>query len=266
MATGGRHIDIRHGLAEHGPLDRGLAAAPQSVRLGVVGAAKDVENFRAWVDRCRAGIGAKKSHRTTLFVAFDGFGDGRPLCDFVVDNRLSDIISGGDVRRIGEAGGEEFAKAASERYRQGAVDLIEKANASVVACLLPNQFVRRIDIPAEPERGPRSKRRGRGRYRPVWHDTFKADALALARPVQVVRPAIYGGGVRRYTRDGRAVTWRRAGRTRTQLGRPSPLAACWDSHRTPLLSFLFSTPPQRQSYSRTPGIARRSRSGRKKQP
>ena len=25
---GGRHIDIRHGLAEHGPLDRGLASDP----------------------------------------------------------------------------------------------------------------------------------------------------------------------------------------------------------------------------------------------
>ena len=46
----GRHIDIRHGLTEHGPLDRGLASAPQSIRVGVVGAAQDVERLRA-VDR-----------------------------------------------------------------------------------------------------------------------------------------------------------------------------------------------------------------------
>lgn len=35
----GRHIDIRHGLTEHGPLDGGLSSAPQCVRVGVVGAA-----------------------------------------------------------------------------------------------------------------------------------------------------------------------------------------------------------------------------------
>ena len=35
----GRHIDIRHGLAEHGPLDCELATAPESIRVGVVGAA-----------------------------------------------------------------------------------------------------------------------------------------------------------------------------------------------------------------------------------
>ncbi len=45
----GRHIDIRHGLTEHGPLDRGLASAPQSIRVGVVGAAQDVELLRAWI-------------------------------------------------------------------------------------------------------------------------------------------------------------------------------------------------------------------------
>ena len=54
----GRHIDIRHGLTEHGPLDRGLASAPQSVRVGVVGAAQDVERLREWIDRCRISVEA----------------------------------------------------------------------------------------------------------------------------------------------------------------------------------------------------------------
>lgn len=53
--------------------------------------------------------------------------------------------------------------------------------------------------------GPRSRRWRYGRDEDVWHDAFKAEALTLARPVQVVRPATYGDGVHRYTRDGRAV-------------------------------------------------------------
>jgi len=200
----GRHIDIRHGLTEHGPLDRGLASAPPNVRVGVIGAAKDVERLQSWIDHCRKGVDAKKSKRTTLFVGFPGFGGNETLCDFIVDDRLIDLISGADLRDIGEANDGRFLSASIDRYRQGAHDLIEKANANVVLCLLPEEFVRRIDVPAAPETAPRSRRR-RNRDEVVWHDVFKADALQLARPVQVVRPAIYGEGVRRFTRDGTAL-------------------------------------------------------------
>jgi hypothetical protein len=201
----GRHIDIRHGLTEHGPLDGGLASAPQGIRVGVVGAAQDAERLRAWIARCRSGVDAKKSKRTTLFVGFPGFGASGTLCDFVVDDRLVDTISGSNVRDIANADDKGFHAASIERFRQGAADLIEKANAQVVLCLLPEEFVRRIDVPTTPEAGPRSRRRRHKDDEAVWHDVFKAEAVQLARPVQVVRPAIYGGGVRRFTRDGTAV-------------------------------------------------------------
>src|SRR5207245_7106211 len=125
--------------------------------------------------------------------------------DFVVDDRLIDTISGSDLRDIGSAEEMRFHTTSIERFRQGAADLIEKANAQVVLCLLPEEFVRRIDVPTTPEAGPRSRRRRNKDDEDVWHDVFKADALQLARPVQVVRPAIYGGGVRRFTRDGTAI-------------------------------------------------------------
>lgn len=201
----GRHIDIRHGLTEHGPLDRGLASAPETIRVGVVGVAQDVEQLRVWIDRCRSGVDAKKSKRTTLFVGFPGFGASSTLCEFVVDDRLVDTISGNDHRSIGEADDVKFQVASIERFRQGAADLIEKANAHVVLCLLPETFVRRIDVPSAPEGGPRSRRRRKKDDEVIWHDLFKANAIQLARPVQVVRPAIYGAGVRRFTRDGTAV-------------------------------------------------------------
>lgn len=202
---GGRHIDIRHGLSEHGPLDRGLASAPQCIRVGVVGAAQDVERLRAWIDRCRSGIDPKKSKRTTLFVGFPGFGASGAFCDFLVDGRLIDMISGGDLRDIGEADDATFQAASIGRFRQGAADLIEKANAEVVVCLLPEAFLRRIDVPGTPETGPRSRRRRSKDDEGTWHDVFKAEAIHLARPVQVARPATYGGDVHRFRRDGTAV-------------------------------------------------------------
>lgn len=197
----GRHIDIRHGLIAHGPLDRGLSTAPETVRLGVVGAAPDVEKLRAWIEKCRGGIAAKKSKRRMLFVGFPGFGDSHGLPEFVVDDRLVDTISGTEVRDLSEIDDARFATATIERYCQGTADLIEKANAHVVLCLLPESFVRRIDVPLTAETGPRSRRRRRD-DEVVWHDLFKANCLHLGRPVQVVRPATYGGDVHRFTREG----------------------------------------------------------------
>ncbi len=205
FAGAGRHIDIRHGLTSHGPLDAGLPSAPQVVRVGVIGIAKDVERLRLWVDHCRTGVEAKKSKRTTLFVKFPGFGTHGTICDFVIDDRLVDQISGSDLREIQEADEASFNRRSIDCYRQGAADLIEKANAQVVLCLLPEEFVRRIDMPPTPETGPRSRHRRNRDDAIVWHDAFKASVLDLARPVQVVRPATYGGGVYRFRRDGTAV-------------------------------------------------------------
>lgn len=201
----GRHIDIKHGLTEHGPLDSGLPSAPQCIRVGVVGAAKDVERLRVWFDRCRLGIEPKKSKRTTLFVGFPGFGASSTFCDFVVDDRLVDVISGNELEAIAKADDIKFQTASVQRYCQGAADVFEKANAQVALCLLPEEFVRRIDVGSTPATGPRSRRSRKDRNEGAWHDIFKAQAIRLVRPVQVVRPAIYGGGVRRFTKDGKAV-------------------------------------------------------------
>jgi len=206
FGDGARHIDVRHGLASHGALDRSMGTAPVTVRVGVVGSAQDVETLRQWIDSCRAGVEAKESQRTTLFVEFPGFGDQGPLCDFVVEDRLIDVITATETTRIsGATTQEQFFEASSARYLDGARDVIEKANADVVVCLLPEDFIRQIDVPVEGERGPRSARRRHTQDRFVWHDAFKAASLSLRSPVQVCRPATYGGDVHHFTRDGRAV-------------------------------------------------------------
>lgn len=206
FGAGGRHIDIRHGLMAHGTLDRGSATAPRVVRVGVVGSAPDVEALRVWVDRCRDGVDAKESRRTTLFVGFPGFGESGAFCDFVVNDRLVDAISGTDLHRFDNAPDDEFFAVSSQRFREGALNLVENGNADVVVCLLPDGLVKRIDVPSSgTERGPRSRRRGRTQGRFIWHDAIKAESLGWGRPIQVVRPAVYSDGVHHYTRTGKAV-------------------------------------------------------------
>lgn len=176
------------------------------MRVGVIGTAADVEEFQTWVQRCRSGIEAKPSPRPTLFVRFPGFGEGANLCDFVCDDRLVDQVNAHELSQIASAAASEFPGLACTRFEEGAARLIDDANADVVACLLPDAWLRRIDIPAAAAHGPRSRRGPRGDDEEVWHDVFKARSLRLKRPIQVVRPATYGTGVAGYRRDGKPMT------------------------------------------------------------
>ena len=49
---GGRHIDIRFGIMEHGPLDRARGTAPRRIRVGLVGSADTIAGTLGWPFVC----------------------------------------------------------------------------------------------------------------------------------------------------------------------------------------------------------------------
>src|SRR5689334_9707490 len=71
----GRHIDIRFGLMNYGPLDYASRLAPRQIKLGVIGTPETVEKVQVWLDRCRQEIAAKPSKLSNLFCRFPGFND-----------------------------------------------------------------------------------------------------------------------------------------------------------------------------------------------
>ena len=97
----GRHVDIRFGLMNYGPLDAGLATSPTAIRLGFVGTAESIERLAAWLDRCRDGIAAKPSKQPNLFPRFPGFGPDQLLhADIVTDASLHRTLREKDLTRI----------------------------------------------------------------------------------------------------------------------------------------------------------------------
>src|SRR5436309_9320759 len=69
----GKHIDIRFGLMNYGPLDYERLLAPTQIKVGIVGTPETIEGVQAWLERCRSEIPAKNSRQPNLFPSFPGF-------------------------------------------------------------------------------------------------------------------------------------------------------------------------------------------------
>ncbi|HBJ36086.1 MAG TPA: hypothetical protein DDZ51_15330 [Planctomycetaceae bacterium] len=201
----GKHIDIRFGLSMHGPLDAGTELAPNKVRLGLVGDQHTIDLFTRWLNKCRVGVAAKKTSLVTLFPAFPGFGDSKPLCDFVANDQTTRSINSREIRRLATiADREQMVSESVDYFLSEANDLLQSVSADVVICLPPSDLLKPIDTGSVAPGTPRSRRR-RSKdeaHKTVWHDLLKARAMTMKAPVQMVRPATYGGKVHRYRQDG----------------------------------------------------------------
>lgn len=195
----GTHVDIRFGMMNHGPLDVLNELAPEKIRLGIVGTAKDVEGVHAWVERIGRGIEAKQSRQPNLFPRFPGFGEGSgietplvsdPRLHGVVKQRELDVLFKSDDRyRVIEETAGMFL---SEMRR-----LTEKGSVDVLVCAVPDGLLD-YDERDEPVRDENphedagdSANAERERADLNFHHLLKARAMDLRVPVQLLQPSTY---------------------------------------------------------------------------
>src|SRR6266508_908456 len=102
---GGRHIDIRYGLADHGPLDAGTELAPRTIRVGLVGTPATIEGAREWLERCREGIDARDSRQPNLHPGFPGFSPESPFrATLVFDSTLERPVAQREFLGLAKSG------------------------------------------------------------------------------------------------------------------------------------------------------------------
>jgi hypothetical protein len=201
---GGKHIDIRFGLSTYGALDSDSESVKSKIRLGLVGDQASIDKFTAWVEKCSGGVPAKKTKLITMFPAFPGFGEGKPICEFVCSSQMSRSINKRDLVKLTTLGDrEKIVSDSVDRYVLEVNDLYENTNCDIVICLVPAELLKPIDMGSEPRFGPRSRKpKESGKHKTVWHDLLKARSMNARGPVQMVRPATYGGKIHRYRQDG----------------------------------------------------------------
>ena len=194
-----KHIDMKFGLMNYGPLDFQVPTAPKKIKLGLVGTPETIEGVQKWIEKCRNGIQAKKSKRPNLFPRFPGFGDGMMLCaDFIFDTQLQRPIP---QRKFDElckqTKTDEILQEIAQLFLDEMEYLAQKTTADVLVCAFPFSLIEFLDQEADETILSDDEPDDDGQIvqvvasKMILHDYLKAQAMRFKKPTQIIRPGTY---------------------------------------------------------------------------
>ena len=202
----GKHIDIRFGLRNYGPLDFKEQSAPKQINVGIVGTPETIEGVAKWMEKCRHRIPARASRQPHLFSDFPGFTtEGNLQSSTYTSTAVQSSISPTVFRKLKEA---RAAKTAVEKAVESFLEHIESLstkNAKVIICAPPMELIQAMSIPAEGEQSD-SEPATLATTPPVpesvpdFHDLLKAKSMAFGKPIQLILPSTYDESKRRAQR------------------------------------------------------------------
>lgn len=190
----GVHVDIRAGLAAHGAFDRGAANVPVPIGIGLVGTTATIDGVRDWIEACRDGVASNETNLRELRPSFPG------MRDSVFGTRLE--ISDASTRAVSRHELQTALASANpmtrvvELFIDHARDLAGRGGLHVLVIAPPAEVFALSDAPRSGPDAPLddAQEDSDDKYIPNFHDSFKALALDLALPCQILRPDTYGGG------------------------------------------------------------------------
>ena len=177
----GKHIDIRFGLRDYGPLDVSSSLAPKTIVAGLVGTPETTEGVSQWLLKCQGGIAAKSSKQPRLFPEFPSM-DGLTAfrCKVVVDSSRTRSINRSALAQLEQlAGNVERVERAVQLFMEELNLLCENAQPQVIICAPPLQLLEAL-VGGSPSA-----------VRYDFHHLLKARAMSLRVPIQIILPATY---------------------------------------------------------------------------
>lgn len=235
----GTHIDIRAGMASFGAFDRGGPNVPNPIGVGLVGTTHTVDGARDWLESCRHGVNSPEEKLRELRPDFPGMTDAVFGTRINTSDAATRTITRHELTRALEA--PRPMQSVVELFLDHARDLSARSGLHVLVIAPPAEvFLLGDQPPLSPDAGIDDAQEQGRPYMASFHDAFKAKALDLAVPCQLLRPDTYGGGsttrLRRASLQDKATrAWNfhtaiyyKAGGTPWRLVRqPSALSTCY---------------------------------------
>jgi len=153
------------------------------IRIGLVGAATDLAELRAWLERVEEGVAARTDTRlTTLFPAFPGLSGDRTFrarLDFP-DGAVR-LLRQVQLKTIGALEPARGVAAAAQIVADEIALLLEQATVDVVLVARPQ------GVADGSVGGPKAVGHN-------FHDLLKARVITLPTPIQIIRAKTWRGG------------------------------------------------------------------------
>lgn len=197
-----RHVDVRFGLMEHGPVDFTMERT-KTISLAVVGSARTADGFREWLARSEGGFPAKESKQPNLFVNFPGSGITGPFrCWFEVEDRCTRVIPASRITEIATEQRDDVAvELAVKSFIEEIKELAEQDRPpQVVICALPVELIERVKNLKKQDAEASEEDQGGADEESEDQDVglvkdfrgaLKAAAMSLRIPIQIVWPTTY---------------------------------------------------------------------------
>lgn len=195
----GKHIDIRFGIMNYGPLDVDSSLAPKDIALGIIGTKESIEGAADWFQKCKVEVSAKVSKQPNLFPRFPGFDEDRAFYSrLVIDPSLCRDLPKTELLSLGAI---KNRKLRIEKAVQLFVDeikyLAQNTAAKVIVCALPLILLPHI-APAPKARSAESEDEPQDVIggQVDFHDMLKANAMSFKKPIQLILPSTYDESAR----------------------------------------------------------------------
>jgi hypothetical protein len=240
------HVDIRAGLSAFGAFDKGGAGVPIPIRLGVIGTTATVDGVRDWLEQCKNGVASGEEKLTTLRPPFPGMTEQVFGTSLELSNTATRTITRHELTAA--LGKSEPLRHLAETFMQHARDLAGKSGLHVLVVAPPPEVFALGDAPqasvSDPPidelQEPAPEQLAPSPSTLNFHDMFKAQAIDLQLPCQVLRPDTYGSSAAgrargRRLQDKATTAWNfhtalyyKAGGVPWRLARqPSTLTTCY---------------------------------------
>lgn len=240
------HVDIRGGLATFGAFDKGATEVPAPIRIGVVGTTVTVDGVRDWLEHCKHGVKSDEHKLTALRPSFPGMTQEVFGTSLEVSDAATRTITRHELTAA--LGRPEPLRQIVDTFMDHARDLAAKSNLHVLVIAPPAEVfglgntvhVAGPDAPIDELQEPAPEQPAQSPPALNFHDIFKAQAIDLQLPCQIVRPETYGspshrGGRERRLQDKATTAWNfhtalyyKAGGVPWRLARqPSRLTTCY---------------------------------------
>lgn len=205
------HIDPRAGIRDFGPADLGTPAAPDKLRIGLVGPTAQLPALAAWLNRCRNGIDAKESKYRNLFPPFPGFRrDVGYRTELIIDDGQQRALPQRDYEEASRQPGTTAVHRVVELYLAQIEALTEAAAVDVIVCVKPPVFDYGDDgTDDDGDAGGDDTQEGT-ESATNFHDVLKARAMRYSVPLQITKEATWTGktaGVANTLQDEATRAW-----------------------------------------------------------